>query len=208
MIERLKIEYNRVYSFSGLTGELSFRNLIWLPIRLFIRVLTISVRLLKGKLYTIGVQKGSRLSVSGFPSISINGEMILGDDVRIWSHINKAQITVDAGAKLCVGNNSRINGAMITSTSQIEIGDHVRIAPFTIILDSDYHDVANHFSEEKGHPITICDNVWIATRATILKGVTIGEGAVVAAGAVVVKDVPPYTVVAGVPAKVIKQIEH
>jgi acetyltransferase-like isoleucine patch superfamily enzyme len=51
----------------------------------------------------------------------------------------------------------------------------------------------------------IHDNVWIGTRATILKGVTIGEGAIVAAGAVVTKNVPPHTLVGGVPAKIIKE---
>jgi maltose O-acetyltransferase len=55
--------------------------------------------------------------------------------------------------------------------------------------------------------VIIEDNVWLATRCTILKGVTIGHGAVVAAGAVVTRDVPPYTLVGGVPAKIIRYIE-
>jgi maltose O-acetyltransferase len=55
--------------------------------------------------------------------------------------------------------------------------------------------------------VRIGDDVWIGGHATILPGVTIGDGAVVAAGAVVTKDVPPYTVVAGVPARVVKKIE-
>ncbi len=55
-------------------------------------------------------------------------------------------------------------------------------------------------------PVTIGKNVWIGDHATILPGVTIGDGAVVAAGAVVTKDVPPRTVVAGVPAKIIRTI--
>ncbi|MBK7803608.1 MAG: CatB-related O-acetyltransferase [Chloracidobacterium sp.] len=53
-------------------------------------------------------------------------------------------------------------------------------------------------------PILIKDDVWIGTRATIMSGLTIGQGAIVAAGSVVVKDVPPYSIVAGTPAKVIK----
>ena len=56
-------------------------------------------------------------------------------------------------------------------------------------------------------PIVICDYAWIGMRATILGGVTIGEGAVVMAGAVITHDVPPYAVVGGVPAKVIRQRE-
>ena len=57
-------------------------------------------------------------------------------------------------------------------------------------------------------PIVIEDNVWIGEYATILKGVTIGKGAVVASHAVVTKDVPPYTIVAGNPARVVKELHH
>ena len=74
-------------------------------------------------------------------------------------------------------------------------------------MDSDFHDIQEHSSEGKSAPIIIHDNVWIASRAMILKGVTIGEGAVISAGAVVTKDVPPYTMVGGVPAKVIKELK-
>ena len=56
-------------------------------------------------------------------------------------------------------------------------------------------------------PVKIGNDVWIGAKATVLSGVTIGNGAVIAAGAVVTKDVPDNTVVAGVPAKIIKQIE-
>ena len=54
-------------------------------------------------------------------------------------------------------------------------------------------------------PVKICDKVWLGARVTVCPGVTIGEGAIVGAGAVVTKDVPPRTVVAGVPAKVVRQ---
>lgn len=59
--------------------------------------------------------------------------------------------------------------------------------------------------KEKTAPIQIGNHVWIGARAIILKGVTIGDGVVVAAGAVVTKDVPPNTLVGGVPAKIIKE---
>lgn len=63
------------------------------------------------------------------------------------------------------------------------------------------------WSHVKVAPVTIEDRVWIGFNAIILKGVTLGEGAIVAAGAVVTKDVPPYTVVAGNPAQVIRRLE-
>ncbi len=57
-------------------------------------------------------------------------------------------------------------------------------------------------------PVHVCSRVWIGFNAIVLKGVTLGEGCVVGAGAVVTKDVPPYTVVAGNPARIIKQLER
>lgn len=57
-------------------------------------------------------------------------------------------------------------------------------------------------------PIVIEDNVWIGARSVILKGVTIGEGSIVACDSVVTKDVPPFTIVAGNPARVVKHIEN
>jgi acetyltransferase-like isoleucine patch superfamily enzyme len=68
----------------------------------------------------------------------------------------------------------------------------------------DFHDPQNRVGKMEGRPITICDGVWLGARSTILPGVTVGGGAVVGAGAVVTKDVPANTVVAGVPAKVIR----
>lgn len=71
------------------------------------------------------------------------------------------------------------------------------------------HDMNSPSFEGRHRPIVICDYAWIGVGATILQGVTIGEGAVVAAGAVVTKDVDPYIVVGGSPAKVIgKRNEH
>jgi len=75
-------------------------------------------------------------------------------------------------------------------------------------MDSDFHDIQEHSMEGRSEPIVIGDNTWIASRAIILKGVTIGEGCVIAAGAVVTKNVPPYSMVAGVPAVVVREINN
>jgi maltose O-acetyltransferase len=74
-----------------------------------------------------------------------------------------------------------------------------------MIIDSDFHNVKDHNKEGESREIIIEDDVWIGAKATILKGVKIGQGAVVAVGSVVTKDIPANAIAAGVPAKVIKE---
>jgi acetyltransferase-like isoleucine patch superfamily enzyme len=173
-------------------------------------VWTAAMRLFWAKIYLRKCQKvGAMVTVSKKPLLVNKGYIELGDSVRVWSTINRAKIFVEKGGVLKVGENSRINGAHISVSQRMEIGKNVRIAPYVIIIDDDYHDIQDHFAEtsKKGN-IVIEDDVWLAMSCKILKGVRIGKGSVVATGAVVTKDVPPYTVVAGVPAKVIKNIPH
>ena len=91
----------------------------------------------------------------------------------------------------------------------VTIGDHVMMGPECVLLSHNHRfdrlDIPmcqQGFSEEQ--PIHIGNDVWIGTRAIILPGVTVGDHSVVGAGAVVTKDVPPYAVVGGVPAKILK----
>ena len=130
-----------------------------------------------------------------------------------------------------IGNNVHIGFATIISKSQIIIGDDVTMAWDIILYDHDSHSIDWEFrkndnsqcykdymetgnniinknwSNVKSSPIKICDKVWIGFGVTILKGVEIGEGAVIGAKSVVTKNVPPWTVVAGNPAKVVKYIK-
>ena len=92
------------------------------------------------------------------------------------------------------------------SDDKIKIGTKVAISREAFICTAS-HDITKLNRPLKTAPIIICDGVWIGARAIILPGVTIGEGAVVAAGAVVTKDVAPWTVVGGNPAKFIKNRE-
>ena len=101
----------------------------------------------------------------------------------------------------------------ITAINHLEIGDNCLTGKWVTISDNN-HGTTDRCDLElppllrkvtsKG-PVVIGRNVWIGEKATILAGVTIGDGAVIAANSVVTKDVPPYSVVAGMPAKVVKQ---
>ncbi len=103
--------------------------------------------------------------------------------------------------KLVVGDYTHVNpGCLIDYRGGIEIGSSVSIS-HRVMLITGGHDVSSPVFEEAHAPIKIGDHVWIGAGAIVLKGVEIGEGAVVAAGAVVTKDVPPFTIVGGVPAK-------
>lgn len=115
----------------------------------------------------------------------------------------------ELGEGLKVGNNSSIGPyAYIGCSGYIEIGDNVMMSPRVSIYSE------NHNFSETGIPmneqgvtrsfVKIEDDCWIAANSVILAGVTVGKGSIVAAGSIVTKDVPPYSVVGGNPAKVIK----
>jgi acetyltransferase-like isoleucine patch superfamily enzyme len=116
--------------------------------------------------------------------------------------------STDCGLNITVGANVFINqGCHFMDMGGITIGDDVMIGP-KVNLISAGHPVAP--SERRNgivaRPITIGNNVWIGAAATILQGVTVGDNAVIAAGAVVSRNVPADTMVAGVPARVIKHL--
>jgi acetyltransferase-like isoleucine patch superfamily enzyme len=131
--------------------------------------------------------------------IIVNGMVALQRGVRV---------VVDKGT-LEIGHGTNINGfTRILVNSSVRIGHGCTLAWDVQVLDSDFHAVvANGEPLPSVAPIVIGNDVWVGTRAIILKGVTIGDGAVVAAGAVVTKDVPAGAVVAGTPARVIGQAE-
>ncbi|MEO0897496.1 MAG: acyltransferase [Bacteroidota bacterium] len=141
------------------------------------------------------------------PTVLNKGTIKIGSLVRIWSNVNRVRFAVNKGAELIIGENTRINGSTISVSSKVHIGKNCRIAPHVIIMDGDFHDTVDRLAKGKTGMIEIKDGAWVATRAMVMKNVTIGKGAVVAAGSVVTKDVPDYCVVGGVPAKIIKRLK-
>jgi acetyltransferase-like isoleucine patch superfamily enzyme len=126
------------------------------------------------------------------------------------------QVTFYPGIKISTGRNLKLGnqvdlawGVLITTDGGVEIGDRTLIGYKTQILSKN-HVIPKNKSRifEAGHipeKVTISNDVWIGANCLILPGVKIGEGAVIAAGSVVTKDVLPFTIVGGVPARVIKE---
>lgn len=138
--------------------------------------------------------------IPGLIHIHNNAKLEVGN----FSVYAGSKICVSAGAELYLGSGYINHNSSIECFQKIYIGEHVIISDNVQIRDSDNHKIKG--SEEKEtQPIVIQDHVWIGMGAIILKGVTIGEGSIIAAGAIVTKNVPPHTIVAGVPAKVIKE---
>lgn len=154
-------------------------------------------------------QRGKKVVFKSIPHILypyLNVE--IGNNVT-WGH--NVTIQTVKGSKIKIGDNVTINdNFFITSLFGIKIGSGTSIAENVSIRDF------NHIYKERsvnlknqgfeGDDIVIGKNCWLCRGCVILPGVTIGDGAVIAANAVVNKDVPSYTVVGGVPAKILKQI--
>lgn len=118
-----------------------------------------------------------------------------GSSIHLNTFINRNNITI--------GNNSAINRrCYLDGRGGLTIGNNVSISP-EVHLITGSHNVKSENFEYYSKAINIEDYVWIGTRAIILPGVTLGKGCVVATGAVVSKDVAPYSIVGGVPAKII-----
>lgn len=123
-------------------------------------------------------------------------------------------------ANISIGDRVFFSGTIVSAT-EIVLGNDVMVSWGVTIIDHNSHslkfsersqDVLNwrmgkkDWSTVKISPVKICDKVWIGFNAIILKGVTIGEGSIVGAGSVVAKSVPPWTIVGGNPARVIREI--
>jgi len=115
----------------------------------------------------------------------------------------------DFGKNIHVGENVFINsGCKMQDQGGIYIGDDVLIGHNACLLTLNHAQDPENRADMYPEPIHIEDKAWLGSNVTVLPGVTIGEGAIVAAGAVVTKDVDPNTIVGGIPAKFIKNVER
>ncbi|MBD3168584.1 MAG: acyltransferase [candidate division Zixibacteria bacterium] len=151
-----------------------------------------------------------------FPLIMGYGTVNVGDRVRISGNATFiVSYKVHPNPTIEIGDDVYIGFRTIFSCAErITIGDRILMAQGVQIYDNNNHPLdpearaKNEPVEPEGvAPVVIEDDVWLGSDVIIMKGVTVGRGSVVAAGAVVVKDVPPMTVAAGNPAKIVKEIK-
>lgn len=112
------------------------------------------------------------------------------------------------GSGIFLGNNSGL-GINCKVRGPLVIGNNVMMGPDVLIFTSNHETKRTDIPMNKQgfsrlKQVTICDDVWIGARVIILPGVTIGEGSIIGAGAVVTKNIPPYSIAGGIPAKVLK----
>lgn len=140
-----------------------------------------------GRSTILRMDNNSELNVDGVFSIYYGGDIVCFKN-----------------SKLTLGSGFCNSNVKIRCTESITIGNNVAISHDVTIMDSDAHNIYCE-GYQMTKPVRIGNNVWIGSRAMILKGVNIGDGAIIAAGAIVTKDVPANCTVTGSPAKVIKE---
>lgn len=142
---------------------------------------------------------GARLVVPDARGLTLGNRVEVEHDVFLKLVAREATLRI--GEHTFVGRGCEIDVA-----GAVTIGAHTLLAPGVFITDHAHNQAAAKRFDEQGSriaPVVIGDDAWLGAHCVILPGVTIGNGAIVGAGAVVTKDVEPYAIVAGVPARVI-----
>lgn len=179
-----------------------------------------SQKLVKGIKFGSNVNFGIINEIRGTHFITIGNDTAFSDYLylTVWGANDCFDLTghknIFPSPQLCIGDNCRFGAYNhITCINNISIGNNLLTGKWVTITDNShgYTDRRTLSAQpitrtltSKG-PVTIGNNVWIGDKATILPGVSIGDGAVIGANAVVTKDVPAYCVVGGNPARIIKQ---
>ena len=148
-------------------------------------------------------KSGITVTSGGFPLPKVvnKGGQIITGNCQFYSGV---LLEVGKKGTLEIGTGTYINrNSTIVAFDRVTIGKECMIAWNVSIMDSEMHPVISE--ELVNKPVYIKNNAWIGCHVVILKGVTIGTGSLIAAGSVVTKDTPPYSIAAGVPAKVIEK---
>ena len=143
---------------------------------------------------------GSGISLGDFPLLFAEAD----NHIRLTSwHYN------DCDGRIAIGDYALLTpGVRIAAAESVQLGESCMLASGAYISDCDWHGIYDRaFSLGDIRPVCLGDNVWLGTRAMVGKGVTIGDNSIVGAGAMVTSDVPANTVVAGVPARKVADLD-
>lgn len=144
----------------------------------------------------------------GRPRLFNRGTIRIGGRFLVFNQPVRTELVSQPGGRIEIGDRVFLNyGVSISAHELVAIGNECQIGSYACLMDNDYHQVADRSRPAESAPIVLEDNVWLAIRVIVLKGVTIGANSVIGAGSVVTKDIPPNCLAAGVPAKVIRKIE-
>jgi acetyltransferase-like isoleucine patch superfamily enzyme len=154
---------------------------------------------------TLGRQATGGARIFGPPPL-IEGAVSIGPGFRSESRQFRSSISAGAGGRVAIGARVFVNqGVTIHSDVSVSIGDDVLLGDLVGIYDTSFHEVDEGAGVTRA-PVVIGRNVWLARAAIVLPGVTIGDHSVIAAGAVVTGAVPPRSLVAGVPGRVVRAL--
>lgn len=153
-------------------------------------------------------QVGALTRLRGRVIVENFGTLVVGRKVKFNGKPVPIELVALHGAKLSIGDGTSINrGVSICAQQSVQIGRDCGIGNDCLIFDTDFHTLGDASeAASDSSPVIIGDGVWLAARSVVLKGVKIGDGAVVCAGSVVATNVAPYTMVGGVPARVIRKL--
>ena len=135
--------------------------------------------------------------------------MIVRDRVKLESDVAALELTTGPNGTLDIGERSFVNyGTSLSASLLVRIGPRCQIGTYCLLMDNDFHRVEpeRRLERPESRPIVLEENVWLGARVIVMNGVTIGRDSVVGAGSVVTRDVAPRTVVAGVPARKIRDL--
>lgn len=139
--------------------------------------------------------------------IAGNGRLTLGKGVSITGNIVPVEMHTRESGGIQIGDRTFINyGTSISARSSVQIGRDCHLGHYTLIMDNAEHGIVDRFELPPTGPVVIEDCVWIGSRVVILPGVRIGSGAVIGAGSIVTRNIPPRCVVAGNPARVLRNL--
>ena len=146
--------------------------------------------------------------ISGYwPDFCVQGQFYIGSGCSFRSFRLRHRIRVMPDAILEIGNNSFFNdGVVICASKKITIGPYAKIGDMVYIYDTDFHEISPG-SPVKQEPVTIGRNVWIGAKSMVLCGSNIGDHSIISAGSILKGNIPPRSIAAGVPARVISTFD-